>query len=179
MMTTKLQINYLNKKTIGHMKHALTSLRQWIINNNIFMKKILFGWMAIMLVAIVSVSIVACGDDDDDSDSNAVTGTWKGQGFSYDDDEQVTIVFRGNNTGTFTLSTYDSYYKDYDIDKEEFTYELYEDGKSGRMEVKYIDEDDYGDGYEIERYYFWLEDNILYVDDNELYGTPEWVLTKK
>ena len=55
------------------------------------MKKI-FSLMTILMVAIVSVGFVSCGDDDDEV---SIVGTWR-TGDSY---ENVIIAFYANGTG--------------------------------------------------------------------------------
>jgi len=144
-------------------------------------KNLLWCMLATLLAVVLSVGFASCGDDDDNGGSNAVTGTWVGIGTGEDDDENVTIVFRGNLTGTFTLSGYDSYYGT-ETETATFTYTLNED-KTGVMIFKFDDEDDSyshsGSGSNYETFYFWFnEDGNLCIDE-KLYGRPEWVLKRK
>ena len=153
------------------------------------MKKHYFLWsmLAFLMATMLSVGIVACGDDDNgNGSSNAVTGTWVGQGYGEDDDEKVTIVFRGDLTGTFTISYYDSYYGT-ETETATFTYTLNEDN-TGVMLFKFDKGDSYsskgsgsssGSGSSVETFYFWFDGDKLCIDDGRLYGTPEWVLTRK
>ena len=40
------------------------------------MKKYLLNWMAIMVVAVVSVGFASCGDDDEEGSNTSIVGTW-------------------------------------------------------------------------------------------------------
>ena len=68
-------------------------------------KKKLWSMMAIMMVAMLSISLASCGDDDDNG--NVIVGEWqecnsKGV-FRNDasDDEVLHLSFRANGTGDF------------------------------------------------------------------------------
>ena len=64
------------------------------------MKKYLLSWMTILMVAIVSVSFVSCGDDDDDKktgSSVSIIGTWRHDFGS--DGGYIIMQFNEDNTG--------------------------------------------------------------------------------
>ena len=144
-------------------------------------KKYFWGMLAIVFVAVLGVGFMSCGDDGDGGNS-ALSGTWKGQGTGNDDDEKVTIVFRGNNTGTFTITSHDSYYGT-ETESYTFTYTYEEDTKTGIMIVKFKDNHDSYSSYSsgssgTETFYFWFEGDKRCLEEH-LYGNPEWVLTKQ
>lgn len=65
------------------------------------MKKYLLNWMTILMVAVVSVGFVSCGDDDDDDkkETSSIVGTWVY--FEQDDDYSEMYTFKSD--GTFKL----------------------------------------------------------------------------
>lgn len=67
------------------------------------MKKYLLNWMTILMVAIVSVGFVSCGDDDDEKTSSSIVGTWKCE---YSDGYDI-ITFNSNGKGTWTEYYYE------------------------------------------------------------------------
>ena len=89
------------------------------------MKKILLNWMTIMMVAIVSIGFVSCGNDDDDGNktnhseeqaSTSIIGTWRndwGSGarsytaYSFFEDGTGLYFDKGNGAKRFTY-TYNS-----------------------------------------------------------------------
>ena len=90
------------------------------------MKKSLLNWMAIFVVAIVSVGFVSCSDDDDKNDNNnnneeqsssSIIGTWRndwGSGarsytaYSFFEDGTGLMFDKGNGAQRFTY-TYNSH----------------------------------------------------------------------
>ena len=60
------------------------------------MKKYLFGLLAIMMVAMVSVSFTSCSKDDSDSDT--LVGTWK---YSFGSNSYVILTFYEDGTGLY------------------------------------------------------------------------------
>ena len=85
------------------------------------MRKKNFFWnlLAIMMVAMVSLTMVSCSDDDDEvvKESSPIVGTWTWEDDESEDYEIVT--FRADGTGTWT--EYDSYYDE--SDTEQFSYQ--------------------------------------------------------
>ena len=120
------------------------------------MKKYLLNWMTILMVAIVSVGFVSCGDDDDDEKSGtpSLVGTWvcdfdpatdyivcfkaDGTGYSYftedglDENDYFSYKVRGDQ---ITLYYHDSIYWNMTIE-----YDLSSDGK--RLTLYGIDDND-------------------------------------
>lgn len=79
------------------------------------MKKDLLNWMTILMVAIVSVGFVSCGDDDDDDKkaSASIVGTWRNSwgddprgytAYSFFDDGTGLMFDKGNGAERFTYS---------------------------------------------------------------------------
>ena len=62
------------------------------------MKKNLLNWMTILMVAIVSIGFVSCGDDDDEKKDSvaSIVGTWVGTV----DGQSVTYQYNADNTGS-------------------------------------------------------------------------------
>lgn len=71
------------------------------------MKKNLLNWMTILMVAIVSVSFVSCGDDDDEDekkiDEVTIIGTWR---CDYSDGYEL-LTFNSNGKGTYSEYYYE------------------------------------------------------------------------
>lgn len=75
------------------------------------MKKTLFQLMAVMLMAMMAVSFVSCGDDDDDNGNgnggggtaaNSLVGTWSRSYSTYDGtSSKETYTFNNNGSGTY------------------------------------------------------------------------------
>ena len=67
------------------------------------MKKYLLNWMTILMVAIVSVSFVSCGDDDDDDkkETSSIVGTWVY--FERDGEYSYSDMYTFKSDGTFKL----------------------------------------------------------------------------
>ena len=65
------------------------------------MKKYLLNWMTILMVAIVSVGFVSCGDDDDNDkkETSSLVGTWVY--FERDGDYSLSLMYTFNSDGTF------------------------------------------------------------------------------
>ena len=84
------------------------------------MKKNFFYWMTILMVAIVSVNLVSCGDDDDDAPTPTTTpsiiGTWR---FDYDGGYEL-VTFKSNGKGT--VREYHLWEGGLDDDEETFKY---------------------------------------------------------
>lgn len=100
------------------------------------MKKNLLNWMTILMVAIVSVGFVSCGDDDDDNNNKideeetatSIIGTWRdswGDGprsytaYSFFDDGTGLMFDKGNGAERFTYS-YNSQSKIVSIEYSEY-----------------------------------------------------------
>ena len=68
------------------------------------MKKYLLNWMTILMVAIVSVGFVSCGDDDDDEKGGTVSlvGTWS---LNFGTNDYCLLTFYQN--GTVKYQEYD------------------------------------------------------------------------
>lgn len=68
------------------------------------MKKNLFNWLTILMVAIVSVGFVSCGDDDDDEEGGPVSlvGTWS---LNFGTEDYCLLSFYTN--GTVKYQEYD------------------------------------------------------------------------
>lgn len=68
------------------------------------MKKYLLNWMTILMVAIVNVGFVSCGDDDDDKNEEGISivGTWR-HDFS---SGYILLILKSNGKGL--LEEYDS-----------------------------------------------------------------------
>ena len=90
-------------------------------------KKDLFNWMTILMVAIVSVGFVSCGDDDDDN-NKLIIGTWRrswGDGprqytaYSFFDDGTGLSFDKGNGAERFTYA-FDSQTKIVSIEYSEY-----------------------------------------------------------
>lgn len=71
------------------------------------MKKNLLNWMTILMVAIVSVGFVSCGDDDDVDekkiDEVTIIGTWR---CDYSDGYEL-LTFNSNGKGTYSEYYYE------------------------------------------------------------------------
>lgn len=67
------------------------------------MKKYLLNWMTILMVAIVSVGFVSCGDDDDDEkgSTESIVGTWVY--FERDGEYSYSEMYTFKSDGTFKL----------------------------------------------------------------------------
>ena len=97
------------------------------------MKKTIFGWMTIALMAFVCASFVACGGGSDDDagggvNASPLVGTWNltESGSNSDSSWQGsdTFVFNADGTGTYTSVGWTSYRQqkyNYNI-KESFNY---------------------------------------------------------
>ena len=80
-------------------------------------KNFLLNLLAMMMVAMVSVSFMSCKDDDEE---NSIVGTWE----LTDDNERIVVTFRANGTGTWTE------YLNGELDEvENFTYQYDEKSK--------------------------------------------------
>lgn len=68
------------------------------------MKKDLLNWMTILMVAIVSVGFLSCGDDDDDEKGGTVSlvGTWS---LNFGPNDYCLLTF--NQNGTVKYQEYD------------------------------------------------------------------------
>ena len=118
--------------------------------------------LAVMLVAMLSLGFVSCGDDDDDD--NAAIGTWYGESHS----EGLTLVFKSGGKGV----AYASYNGERVGESESFTYKM----KSNTSGTLYFS--DYDSYYGLETYEmtFKIEDGIMYLYDD---GVLEWKLTQQ
>lgn len=69
------------------------------------MKKNLLNWITILMVAIVSVCFVSCGDNDDDDDGggNSLVGSWTCSS------HYIDRVSFNNGTDTYTFKSNGSY----------------------------------------------------------------------
>lgn len=71
------------------------------------MKKNLLNWMTILMVAIVSVGFVSCGDDDDEDekkiDEVTIIGTWR---LDYSSGYEL-LTFNSNGKGTLSEYNYE------------------------------------------------------------------------
>lgn len=71
------------------------------------MKKNLLNWMTILMVAIVSVGFVSCGDDDDEDekkiDEVTIIGTWR---LDYSSGYEL-LTFNSNGKGTLSEYYYE------------------------------------------------------------------------
>lgn len=65
------------------------------------MKKYLLNWMTILMVAIVSLGFVSCGDDDDDDkkETSSIVGKWVY--FEQDEDYSLSLMYTFKSDGTF------------------------------------------------------------------------------
>ena len=62
-------------------------------------KKYFWSLLTLMMVAMLSVGFVSCGDDDDE-DNASIVGTWVG----YSNGEYVTYQYNSDGTGTITVN---------------------------------------------------------------------------
>lgn len=69
------------------------------------MKKYLLCWMTILMVAIVSIGFVSCGDDDDDKkvENVSIVGTWS---LNFSPNDYCLLTFYQN--GTVKYQEYDN-----------------------------------------------------------------------
>lgn len=71
------------------------------------MKKNLLNWITILMVAIVSVGFVSCGDDDDEDekkiDEVTIIGTWR---LDYSSGYEL-LTFNSNGKGTLSEYNYE------------------------------------------------------------------------
>jgi len=69
------------------------------------MKKNLLNWITILMVAIVSVCFVSCGDNDDDDDGggNSLVGSWTCS------NHYIDRVSFNNGTDTYTFKSNGTY----------------------------------------------------------------------
>ena len=67
------------------------------------MKKYLLNCMTILMLTIVSVGFVSCGDDDDDDkkETSSIVGTWVY--FEQDDDYSLSLMCTFKSDGTFKV----------------------------------------------------------------------------
>ncbi|MBQ9637772.1 MAG: hypothetical protein IJV36_07785 [Prevotella sp.] len=68
------------------------------------MKKNLLNWMTILMVTIVSVGFVSCGNDDDDEkgDSVSIVGTWRYSNDYYGEPEGYEqYIFKRDGSGYY------------------------------------------------------------------------------
>lgn len=132
-----------------------------------------------MMVALLSVTFVACSDDDDDDDSSSgssVVGTWSGSWSYSDESETITLTFKSNGTGTYV----DVYKDSYGTEKETGTFTYKMEGQSkGIITLKYYDSYSYS-GYVTDYLYFEIKGKKMYLyedgyDDEDM----GMVLTKQ
>ena len=104
--------------------------------NNWSMKKLKWTMLAVLTLAVLSISFVACSssDDDDRGDGTGVVGVWEGKSGTND---TVVATFRSNGTGTMDWEIIDdeTYYS-----TESFSY-VKDSETSGIMTVKRADDD--------------------------------------
>ena len=127
-------------------------------------KHLVLGMLAVMMVAAVSFLVASCSKDNNSGGggtSSTVIGTWKG----YDDEDELTLKFNVDGTGTSTYKEYSSYYG-YSIETCEFTYTM-EDKTHGTMVVKNYSYT-YGQ-YHYESFTFEIEGSKMYVYEED-YG---------
>ena len=101
-------------------------------------KKSIWQLLIIVMVAMVSMAFVSCGNDDDDlTMSNSIVGTWE-----WVDDEgdyYARIIFQKDGTGTWTEYECDEleiwkFSYQYDSDTQ-FVVIVYEDGEKEAVSV--------------------------------------------
>lgn len=120
------------------------------------MKK--FKFLAITMLALLTIGgFYACCNDDDDDD-NGIVGTW----FAYDGDEAITITFNSDETGVISEKW----------KQDTFTYSM-TNKNSGTMTIRY--QESYHYHYEV--FTFRIEGKSLYLYDDD--GDLELVLTKQ
>ena len=127
-----------------------------------------------MMVSMLSVGFVSCGDDDDDESNfsgSGVVGTWSG---SDDDGEYLTVTFKKDGTGTWISRYYDSY-SGSETKKGSFSYEM-EGNSKGVITVKNYDS---YYGYEVEHTFFEIEGKRMYLYDDYYGEDLECILTKE
>ena len=68
------------------------------------MKKYLFGWMAVLMMAFMSIGFASCSSDDDDEPTSSIVGTWSSAASNNDEDYDILIL---NSNGSGTIQTID------------------------------------------------------------------------
>ena len=134
------------------------------------MKKYYLNWMTSLMVAIMCVGLVSCGDDNDTS--NGAVGTWSGR----DGSSTVTLTFNSNNTGMYIESYTDSYSGGKETISTSFTYSMV-DASKGIMMINVPDK--WYSGSSTWTYYFVINGNSMSVYDDDFYDDLEYVLTKQ
>lgn len=69
------------------------------LKKQLIMKKNLLNWMTIVMVAIVSVSFVSCGDDEDETNEISIVGTWRSNWSDEYGSGYTIITFNADGTG--------------------------------------------------------------------------------
>ena len=116
--------------------------------------------LAVMMVAMLSLGFVSCGDDDDD----AAVGTW----YRYDYDHTVREMWIFKNGGKGVCYEYYKGERD-DETKETFTYKM----KSDHSGVVVFDNLDIGD------WDFKIKNNVMYFYDQYHGDDSLWELKRK
>ena len=98
------------------------------------MKKNLLNWMTILMVAIVSVGFVSCGDDDDDEKEGAIIGTWRSDWSDEGGTGYTLITFYANGSGNLIEK------EDGKTTNENFKYAF--DAKTMTIVLMFWDDDD-------------------------------------
>ena len=128
-------------------------------------KSILWGLLAMFVVATLSVGFTACGDDDD-----FIVGTWSGR----DGRHQLILTFNSDGSGSY-INRYEDPYSGTETEAGSFTYTM-EGSSKGIIIYKYNDSY-YGNGTNIA--YFVIADNTLLLFEHNYYDELEWELTKQ
>lgn len=125
--------------------------------------------LAMMMVAMLSVGLVACGSDDDDSGNSLVVGTWVGQGAGEDSDEALTLVINGDNTGIWTSTHYDPY-SGQGTESGAFTWVM-TTANQGMVTATRKNK--------TKVWYFMINGNLLYIYDRGYGDSLEYILVKQ
>lgn len=130
-------------------------------------KSILFSLLAIMMIAMTGVGFMACSSSDDDG--GGLSGTW----VCKEGHHEITLKFKSGNSGTW-IDKYNDYYSGYETVTGTFTYEM--EGEHRAM--VFIQAYDSYYGHEVEIYYCVIEDDTLYLFEDDYGVDLEYVFTR-
>lgn len=133
-------------------------------------KSIILSMLAVMMMAVLSVGFVACGDDDSGGSGSSVIGTWTGQ----EGRHTLTLIFKDGGSGTF-IEKYNDSYSGMETETGSFSYTI-EGGSKGMIIVQLYDS---YSGKENEIFYWMIEGNTMFLYEHGYGDDLEYVLTKQ
>ena len=106
--------------------------------------------IAVLLVAVMLISVAGCGH----KDGNSLTGTWE-----YSDKDNgigAVYVFKDDGTGTYSMK----------VGEQEVTYEMKYEVKDGHLLVRYVNNDTFSEDDVFDNEFSFKDSKTIIVNDS-------------